>query len=216
MNFAAARHNMVDSQLRTNKVTDEAVLDAFASIPREAFVPGPLRAVAYVDEDLPIAPGRHLMEPMVLARLIQLAEVQRTDTVLDLACGTGYSTAILSRLAASVVGVESDAQLARRARDTLAALAVDNALIFEGDPVKGCAPQGPYDVILVNGMVEVLPPALMEQLLEGGRFVAVERRDGLGRAVLRHRADGVTAGRIAFEAAVPLLPGFAAPPQFVF
>jgi protein-L-isoaspartate(D-aspartate) O-methyltransferase len=216
MNFAAARHNMVESQLRTNKVTDEAVLEAFDSIPREAFMPGPLRAVAYVDEDLPIGHGRYLMEPMVLARLIQLAQVQHTDTVLDLACGTGYSTAILSRLAASVVGVEDQAQLAQRARETLASLSIDNVLIFEGDPAKGCAQQGPYDVILVNGMVEVLPSALGEQLLDGGRLVAVERRDGVGRATLRQRAGGGMAGRVAFEAAVPLLPGFAAPPQFVF
>lgn len=216
MNFAAARHNMVESQLRTNKVTDEAVLEAFDSVPREAFVAGPLRAVAYVDEDLPIGFGRYLMEPMVLARLIQLAEVQPTDTVLDVACGTGYSTAILSRLAASVVGVESEAALVQQARDTLASLGVDNAQIFQGDLTQGCPQQGPYDVILVNGMVEVLPQSLLDQLAEGGRLVAVERRDGVGRAVLRRRTDGAMAGRVAFEAAVPLLPAFAAPPQFVF
>lgn len=216
MNFAAARHNMVESQLRTNKVTDAALLDAFDTIPRELFVPVPLRSVAYVDEDLPIGNGRHLIEPLVLARLIQLAEVRRTDTVLDLACGTGYSTAILSRLAASVVGVERDTGLGKLARETLASLGIENAAIIEGDPERGCARQGPFDVILINGMIEVLPPVLNDQLVEGGRIVAVERRDGVGRAVLRRRSDGVVAGRVAFEAAVPLLPGFAAPPQFVF
>jgi protein-L-isoaspartate(D-aspartate) O-methyltransferase len=216
MNYAAARHNMVESQLRTNKVTDAALLEAFDTVPRELFVPEALRAVAYVDEDLPLGSGRHLIEPMVLARLIQLAEVQRTDTVLDLACATGYSTAILSRLAASVVGVEADAALARRARDTLTLLGIENAAIVDGDPQGGCPRQGPFDVIVINGMIEVLPAALGDQLLEGGRIVAVERRDGVGRAVIRRRNDGVTAGRVAFEAAVPLLPGFAAPPQFVF
>lgn len=216
MNFAAARRNMVESQLRTNKVTDAALLDAFDSVPRELFVPAALRSVAYVDEDLPIGAGRHLLEPMVLARLIQLADVQRTDTVLDLACGTGYSTAILSRLAASVVGVENDAAMAGRAREILASLGIENVAIFVGDPQLGCARQGPYDVIVINGMIEVLPEALSEQMLEGGRIVAVERRDGVGRAVLRRRTDGVVAGRVAFEAAVPLLPGFAAPAQFVF
>jgi protein-L-isoaspartate(D-aspartate) O-methyltransferase len=216
MNFAAARHNMVESQLRTNKVNDIAVLDAFDSVPREMFAPAGREAVAYVDDDLPIAPGRFLMEPMVLARLVQLAGPKASDAALDVACGTGYSTAILSRLAGRVVGLEGDAGLARRARASLLDQGATNASIVEGDPPQGWREGAPYDAILVNGMIDVVPPALVEQLGEGGRLVYVQRRDGVGRATLTTRIEGVVSSRISFEAAVPPLPGFLAPAGFVF
>jgi len=216
MNFAAARRNMVECQLRTNKVIDEAALDAFATVPREQFVTPGLRAVAYVDEDLPIGRQRFLMEPMVLARLVQLVEVQRTDIVLDLACGTGYSTAILSKLAASVVAVEGEADWVGRARELLAGLGVDNAVVHEGDPAQGWSQQAPYDAIVINGAIEILPPAVGQQLAEGGRMAYVQRRDGIGRAMLMTKSGGILSGRVVFEAAVPPLPGFRAPAEFVF
>ena len=216
MNFAAARRNMVESQLRTNRVNDPAVLEAFEAVPRESFAPSARQALAYADDDLPIAPGRFLMEPMVLARLIQLAAPEGGDRALDVGCGTGYSSAILARLAGQVTALEGDAALARCARDALAALDVANAVVVEGEPDAGWAQGAPYDVILINGMIEVLPPRLLDQLGEGGRLVYVQRRDGVGRATLTMRIEGVASSRVSFEAAVPPLPGFQAPPVFVF
>jgi protein-L-isoaspartate(D-aspartate) O-methyltransferase len=216
MNFAAARHNMVESQLRTNKVNDPAVLEAFDSVPREMFAPPERRSLAYVDEDLAIARGRYLMEPMVLARLVQLAVLRPSARALDVGCGSGYSSAILARVAASVVALESEPALARQARAALAELGLGNAHVVEGELPSGWPSGAPYDAILINGMIEVLPPALIEQLAEGGRLACVQRRDGVGRATVMTKIDGVASSRVVFEAAVPPLPGFLAPAGFVF
>ena len=215
--FAAARHNMVEGQIRTNKVTDPALLDALASLPREQFLPAERRSAAYVDEDLRLAGDRYIMEPMVLARLLQAAEPTRTDVALDVGCGTGYATALLARLTATAIGLESDAALARTATEMLARLAVGNAIVVEGKLADGCAKHGPYDVILVNGAVAEFPPALVEQLAEGGRLVGVRRPgSGPGAAVLMLKRHGAVAGRTLFEAANPYLAGFAPKPRFVF
>jgi protein-L-isoaspartate(D-aspartate) O-methyltransferase len=215
--FAAARHNMIEGQIRTNKVTDPALLDALAALPREQFVPAERRSAAYVDEDVRIAGDRYMMEPMVLARLLQTAEPTRTDVVLDVGCGTGYATAVLARLAATAIGLESDAALARAARETLGRLAIGNAVVVEGKLADGHAQRGPYDVILVNGAVTEFPPALLEQLAEGGRLVGVRRPgSGPGSATLMLKRHGAVAGRGLFEAATPYLAGFAPKPRFVF
>jgi protein-L-isoaspartate(D-aspartate) O-methyltransferase len=215
--FAAARHNMIEGQIRTNKVTDPALLDALASLPREQFVPVERRTAAYIDEDLRLGGERYMMEPMVLARLLQAAEPTRTDVALDVGCGTGYATAVLARLAATAIGLESDSALARTAAETLARLAIDNAIVVEGKLADGYAKHGPYDVILVNGAVVEFPPALLEQLAEGGRLVGVRRPgSGPGAAVLMLKRHGAVAGRTLFEAATPYLAGFAPTPRFVF
>ena len=151
--FEIARRNMVDCQLRTNKLVDEALIAAFSEIPREQFVPESMQAVAYMDEDVSIGNGRYLMEPMVLARVFQELAISPEDIVLDVGCGTGYSTAILSRLAATVVALESDHGLVERANDLLTSLSADNAVVVEGDLAAGHARQGPYDVIWVGGAV---------------------------------------------------------------
>lgn len=216
MNFAAARYNMVESQLRTNRVTDEEVLAAFQSVPREQFVPTALRGIAYVDEDLEIAPGRWLMEPMVLARLVQAAEVRPEDVALVVGCGTGYSCAILARLASTVVAVESDHELATRAQQILNELSVDNVVFAEGRLTDGNPRQAPYDVILLDGGVEEVPESIKRQLAEGGRLVTVMRQGRVGRAVLMINRGGVVSSRVLFDAAVPVLPGFAREPGFVF
>jgi protein-L-isoaspartate(D-aspartate) O-methyltransferase len=216
MKYAAARRNMVESQLRTGKVSDAALLEVFASVPREKFAPAPRRAVAYVDDDLPVGSGRYLMEPMVLARLIQLAGPEPTESVLDVACGTGYSTAILAGLAGRVVGLECEPGLAQLARESLSSHGAANATVVECDLTAGWPTDAPYDVILINGMIEVLPSALSDQIAEGGRLVCVQRRDGVGRAVLATRTDGIVSSRVVFEAAVPPLVAFLAPPEFVF
>lgn len=220
MNFEASRRTMVESQIRTNRVTDQALLGALLRTPRERFVPKAIRALAYVDEDLRLAPERFVMEPMVLARLIQAASVQPTDVVLDVGCATGYATALLADLAATVVGLESDSSLAGEAVRVLQELDVDNALIVEGDLRQGYPRQAPYDVVLINGAVTEVPNAITEQLADGGRLVTVVgnlRQTGrVGRATLLTRVGRTISSRSLFDATIPLLPGFAKEPSFVF
>lgn len=215
--FAAARRNMVAAQLRTNKVTDAAVLAAMGEIPRERFVDRHLREVAYVDEDIPVAAGRHLMEPMVLARMLQELHVAPDDVALDIGCGTGYSSALLARLAATVVAVESDAALARQAIENLAALAVDNAVVVEGRLTDGYVAQAPFDVVFIGGAVAEIPPAITRQLGEGGRVCAVIRQgENPGKVTLGLCRGGVVSFRVLFDAATPALPEFARQAGFVF
>jgi protein-L-isoaspartate(D-aspartate) O-methyltransferase len=220
MDFEASRRNMVESQIRTNRVTDQALLGALLRVPRERFVPKAVRALAYIDEDLRLAPERFLMEPMVLARLIQAAGVKSTDVVLDVGCATGYATALLADLAATVVGLESDAALAGEAVKVLQDLDVDNALIVEGDLRQGYPRQAPYDVILINGAVAEVPETIADQLADGGRLVTVVgnlRQTGrVGRATLLTRVARTISSRSLFDAAIPLLPSFAKEPSFVF
>ena len=215
--FAQARSNMVESQIRTNKVTDQRILDAFLDVPREQFVPKSSRGIAYVDEDISVGGGRYLMEPMVLARLIQALNVRSSDLVLDVACATGYSSAILARLANTVVALEEDSDLASSATAALAELDVDNAVVVEGRLVDGYPSQGPYQAILINGSVADVPAAFAEQLTEGGRLAAVLSDDGrMGNAVLMTKLDGHMAPRVLFDAAIPSAPGFERAASFVF
>jgi protein-L-isoaspartate(D-aspartate) O-methyltransferase len=217
VDFAAARSNMVESQIRTNKVTDPHLLDAFETTPRERFVPEPLRGIAYVDQDVALGGERFVMEPMVLARLLQAARPGPGDVALDLGCGSGYATAILSRLVATVVALEVDAALAAAANQTLDELEIDNALVVEGQLAEGYPKQAPYNVILLNGAVSEVPLAIADQLAEGGRLVTVVSVGaGLGRATLMRRDSGVISSRILCDASVPVLPGFEAAPGFVF
>jgi protein-L-isoaspartate(D-aspartate) O-methyltransferase len=217
IDYAAARLAMVESQLRTNKVTDEAVLDAFLAVPRERFVAPPLRGTAYVDDDLPLGGGRYLMEPMVLARLLQFAEIGRGDRVLEVGCATGYGTALLARLARSVVAIESDVELARQAMARLRELGVGNVAVLEAALAAGYPGRAPYDVILFQGAVARIPDAIAQQLADRGRLVAVlQEGDGVGRAVLMSSAGGVLSRRTCFDASAPLLPGFQPEPSFVF
>jgi len=216
--YATVRHNMVESQLRTNKVTNRRLIDAMDSVPRELFVPKQLAGVAYVDEDLMIAPGRYLMEPLVLARLLQAAEVTENDVTLDIACGTGYSSAVLGYLAGTVVGLEPDTGLAEQASQTLSEIGADNVIVVSGSVAEGYSRQGPYDVILLNGGVPYAPPPLMDQLAEGGRMVAVIRGagDALGRATLWVKIRGEISHRIVFDASVPPFPGIETEAAFEF
>jgi protein-L-isoaspartate(D-aspartate) O-methyltransferase len=218
MDYEAARHNMIESQIRTNKVTNRALLDVLASVPRERFVPPERAFAAYVDEDIPVAPGRYLMEPMVFARLVQLAEPKPTDRALLVGSGTGYGAAVLARLVDAVVALESDPALVARAREQIYRLAFEsNLLQVEGPLPQGWPEKAPYDVILLEGSAELVPQALFDQLGNGGRLVAViDDEEGIGRAVLHTRRDDVLSHRPYFDAAVSRLPGFERPQGFVF
>ncbi len=214
---AAARLNMVDSQLRTNKVTDAALLEAFEAVPREAFVPERLCGIAYVDEDIPLGNDRFVMEPMIMARLLQAARPQADDIALDIGCATGYATAILSRLVATVVALEAEAALAAQANRTLSELEIDNAVVVEGALIEGYPKQAPYNVIVLGAAVAEIPAAISDQLAEGGRLVTVVKdTTGMGRATLMQRDGDVVSSRVLFDAALPLLPGFEVEPGFVF
>ncbi len=214
--YATARLHMVQSQILPNNVSDPRVAEALQSVPREHFVPERLNAVAYLDEDLEVAPGRYLMEPLVYARLLQAAAVEADDVVLDVGCSSGYSSAVLAGLAASVVALECDGELAARASQALAELGADNAVVVEGDLAVGIAGQGPYDVIILNGAVSAVPDALTGQLAEGGRLAAVVEEKGVGRIRVFQRQNGDVRGHDVCDAAVPALPGFAAPAGFSF
>ncbi len=217
--FAAARANMVESQIRPNKVTDPALIRALATLPREQFVPAERRPLAYVDEDLPLGGGRYLMEPMVLARLIQTAAPEAGGMGLVVGCGAGYAAAVLSRLCETVVGVESDRALAGRAAATLTDLGIDNALIVDGPASAGYPKQAPYDVILFDGAVPDFPETVAAQCAEGGRMVGVLTGGfgaGMGRATVGTKFGGIVSKRPVFDAGVPALPEFAAASVFSF
>ncbi len=213
-----ARHNMVDNQLRANKVHDDRLLDAFLRLKRELFVPPELRGVAYIDEDLPVAPGRYLMEPMVAARLLQALAVQPKDAALVVGAGVGYEAAVLGLLARSVIALEEDAELARIGRSALVDHRIASVTYVEAALNAGQRARAPYDVILFAGAVACVPDEISAQLDEGGRMGVVLRDPGspLGRATLITRTGAVLAQRVIFDAATPLLPGFAAEPGFVF
>lgn len=221
MNFEAARIKMVDNQIRTTDVTSHAVLSAFLSVPREEFVPAGMKPLAYIDTDieLPAEPAggrRYLMEPSPLAKLLQLAGISKGDKVLEVGCGTGYASAILSQLAASVVALESDAKLASEATATLARLGYSNVSVAGGDLEKGHAADAPYDVIFVHGAVETIPASLLSQLNDGGRLVAVVGLGNASQAQLFLHENGRTSERLAFNTAVKPLPGFRITREFVF
>lgn len=204
--FAMQRKTMVDNQIRTVDVTDHAVLDAFGTVGREAFVPAALRSIAYVDRPVPVAPGRSLLQPGPFAKLVQLAAPQPGEKVLIIGGATGYSAAIVAALSGSAVLLEENADLAAQAETALAGLPVT---IVRGPLAAGAAAQGPYDLILFDGSIEVLPEALFDQLVEGGRIVAVEGAGQSGRAVVSLKSAGGVSTRTAFNLPAPALPGFA-------
>lgn len=214
---SVARRNMVESQIRTNKVTDQRLIDAFLEIERERFVPKHMRSFAYLDEDIHLGGGRYMMEPMVLARLLQIAAIEPSDHALDIGCGTGYSAAVLSRLCSTVVAVEDDPELAGRATETLDALEMDNVAVVVGTLAAGNAKQGPYDLVFFDGAIGEVPKGIVKQISEAGRVVAVIREDsGLGKGTVLSRIGAGLSGRPVFDASTPVLPGFERSAEFVF
>lgn len=217
IDYAAARLNMVEGQLRTNGITDAAQLEAFLAVPRERFVPEALKGAACVDEDLPILKNRYLMEPLVLARLIQLAEPRSNSRVLCVGAGPGYDAAILARLVDDVSALESDAVLAPAARRLLGELGYSNASVVEGPLEAGHAAGAPYDAILFGGAIAEVPDAIARQLAPTGRITAVVWAEGrVSQVMVMTWAGTVLSRRPVFDAATHPLPGFARQPAFVF
>jgi protein-L-isoaspartate(D-aspartate) O-methyltransferase len=218
---------MVDGQVRTSDVTHLGILAAMLDIPREAFVPETQAALAYLDRDVPIVgattagSARFLMKPMVLARLIQAAEPALTDRVLVIGAGTGYSAAVLSRLAAQVTALEEDESLFQQAKSVLSSPVLSsrgshNINVIHGYLTEGAPDSAPYDVILIDGGVETVPDRLCTQLSARGRLLAVEVTGPAGKAKLFQPVNGRFSGRELFDASVPILPGFSVAPAFVF
>jgi len=218
LHFSQARQTMVDCQLRPTKVTDERVIEAFASVPREAFVGRNQRAIAYIDEDLPLPGGRCMMEPMVLARMVQTLAIESDDNVLVIGASSGYGAAIMARLAASVIAVETRAQMVEKSQETLVSIGADNAVAIKGRLTEGFADEAPYDAILIEGAVETVPERILEQLGNGGRLAAVWRPDGraVGVASIWTQAGGSFVRKPLFDAQVPLLDEFRCKREFIF
>lgn len=216
--FALARRNMVEGQLRPNRVNNAGLLAILADLPRERFLPEALRSVAYADDDVPLGNGRYMMEPMVLARLIQVLQPQAEDKAMVVAAGRGYGAAILARLAKSVTAVETDASMAAAAQQTLADLGLAAVELVVGQAEQGAAAGAPYDVILIEGAVREVPKTISDQLAEGGRLATViaDPSGALGVAHLYVKQGGVVSGRPLFDAGSPPLPGFAPPARFTF
>jgi protein-L-isoaspartate(D-aspartate) O-methyltransferase len=214
MDFRAQRTKMIDSQIRTTDVTSHSILTAFFNVEREKFVADRLKSVAYIDNDVEIAPGRYLMAPSPLAKLLQLAAITKADSVLEIGAGTGYAAALLAQLAGSVVSVEGDAGLLEAAKANLQGVA--NVTLVAGELAQGHAAKAPYDVIFVNGAVDEVPPALLSQLKEGGRLVAVIGTGLSSAARIFVREQGRHSERFAFNASVHKLPGFDRAAEFVF
>jgi protein-L-isoaspartate(D-aspartate) O-methyltransferase len=205
---------MVDGQVRPSDVTDLRIVEAMLEVPREAFVDEARRPLAYADADLAVGSGRVLIQPRVLAKLIEAADVAATDKVLEVGSATGYGAAILSRLAASVVALEEDTSLAALAKPALAPYG--NVGLVTGRLAGGAPSGAPYDVIVFNGAVEEFPKTVADGLAEGGRLLLVEGTGQAARAMVYRRVGGALTGRSLFNAAVPVLPGFAKAEAFAF
>jgi protein-L-isoaspartate(D-aspartate) O-methyltransferase len=199
---------MVDTQVRPSDVTKFPIIDAMLSVPRETFVPDDKREAAYVGENLTLVPGRVVLEPRTLAKLLDALDIQPGDLVLDLGCGLGYSAAVIARLAETVVAVEQDETLAADAQRILSEEGVDNAVVVTGKLVDGAPKCAPYDVITVEGGVEIIPDTVLAQLKDGGRIGAVFMDGAVGTAKVGYKTEGRMTWRPVFNAAAPVLPGF--------
>lgn len=219
--IALQRKNMVESQVRPSDVTDRRIIRAMLDLPREAFVPAAARSVAYMDGEVVLAPGRGarparaMMAPRTLARLVQLLAPEATDKALVVGAGTGYSAALLARMAGKVVAVEPDVALSEEASRALAAAGAGNVSLIKNDLPAGAPGEGPFDVILVDGAVDEVPQGLLAQLADGGRLVAIVVTGGVGRAVLWRHIGALSDPVTAFEATAPALPGFEKAAVFV-
>ena len=214
-NFDTRRTIMVDTQVRPSDVTKFPIIAAMLELPREAFVPDGLRDLAYAGENIHLGGGRVMLEPRTLSKMLDAVDIQPDELVLDLGCGFGYSTAVAARLAEAVIGVEDDPDRASEAQRTLSAQNIDNAAVLLKESLgHGCAEQKPYDVILIQGGVEIMPEAVVSQLKEGGRIGAVFNDGALGVVRVGYMLDGAVTWRDSFNAGAPTIVGFEAAQTF--
>lgn len=210
--FKALRTVMVDTQVRPSDVTRYPVIGAMLEVPREAFVPDALQGAAYADTAIDLGAGRAMLEPRIFAKLLDALEIGAGELVLDLGCGMGYSAAVIARIADFVVAVEQDEALAGEAETRLGGAGVDNVAVMAGPLAEGAARHGPYDAIVVEGAVEMLPAALTDQLKEGGRIAAIftegRSADRVGALRIGQKHDGRVDWHYAFDAGARVLPGF--------
>jgi protein-L-isoaspartate(D-aspartate) O-methyltransferase len=206
--FASRRVMMVDTQVRPSDVTKFPIIDAMLSVPRELYVPDDRREAAYVGENLPLGGGRVMLEARTLAKLLDAMDLLPGEMVLDLGCGLGYSAAVIARLVGTVVAVEEDERLAAEAQRLVSDEGVDNALVLAGPLAAGAAKHAPYDAITVQGGVEVVPDAVLDQLKDGGRIGAIFMDGPLGTAKIGYKSGGLVTWRPVFNAAAPVLDGF--------
>ena len=218
--FSTARQKMVDGQVRPSDVTDMRIIDAMLAVPREAFVPESQRALAYLDLDLDVSEAggakRFLIKPVVIAKMLQAAEIMETDNVLVVGCASGYAAAVVAKLGSRVTATESDGALAAKASDVLAKLGFGNVTVRTQAAADGDAANAPYDVIVLAGATEVVPDRLYRQLKDGGRLVGVFGMSRPPRAMIVTHSHADFGDRALFDAAVPVLPGLERPPAFVF
>ncbi|MGR3433713.1 MAG: protein-L-isoaspartate O-methyltransferase family protein [Shimia sp.] len=212
--FAALRTNMVDTQVRPSDVTKLSVIDAMLHVRREAFVPAERRATAYMGEHLPLAPGRVLLDPRTFAKTLDALDIRRGALVLYVGAGMGYGPAIVARIAEAVVAVEEDEALLTEAEANLAAEEIHNVVLHAAPLTEGAPKHGPFDVILIEGGVERVPDALIDQLAENGRIGSLFARGTLGTVKIGYKVDGKVTWRDSFHGGAPVLPGFAASPTF--
>ena len=214
--FALRRRMMVDTQVRPSDVTKYPIIDAMLRVPREAYVPATRVEAAYMGENIVLGPNRVLLEARTSAKMLDALELGRGDAVLDVGCGLGYSAALLAEMVDAVVAVEEDEAMAKAAEATLAAQSVHNVAIVRAPLKDGAAKHGPYDAIIIEGAVEVMPDAILAQLKDGGRIAAIFADGALGVVRIGYKIDGTVSWRFAFNAGAPVLPGFEKAQAFAF
>ena len=218
MHFEALRKAMVDSQIRPNKVIDDRVIAAFMNVPRERFVTKNMQNLAYIDEDIHLSGGRFIVEAMVMARIIQTLALDTSQSVMLIGAGTGYTAALLSSLAGSVIAIETRAQMVEKAQQAVASLDIGNVAVIKARLQDGYASEAPYDAIIIEGAVEHMPQSLLDQLSDGGRLAAIWRPEGtqVGEACIWHKTGDAVTRTPLFTAQVPVLDEFKAKPKFSF
>ena len=212
--FATRRTMMVDTQIRPSDVTKFPIIDAMLTVPREAFVPRPLREAAYVGENIDLGGGRVLLEPRTLAKMLDALDISGDELVLDIGAALGYSSAVIARMAQAVVAVEENADMVAEAQTILSEQGADNVILHEGPLAAGAPEHGPYDVIVIQGAAEQTPDDLLAQLKDGGRMACVFADNLLGVVRVGYKIDDQINWRYAFNASAPVLPGFVREAEF--
>lgn len=197
---------MVKGQVLPNKITDSSLIQAILETPRHNFIPEKFQGVSYIDETIPLGKNRFNLSPIVLSRMLQELNIKKSDSVLDIACGSGYSSAILSHIAKKVIAVESDSDLASKAHLSLKRMNIDNVVIISEILSQGHPDGAPYDIIFINGALNEKPDSLIAQLGESGRLaVVIKKSRHMGIATLFRRIDGIIVEEELFDADVPLI-----------